>query len=186
MKLNTLIFCEEAERIIHAKKLGKVPEWNPALAESNYSIGKTTFSAKDGLGSVPLNQDVYYFGFVAMIKPSLFKKLAAADTQDRTEDIKNLTKFREEGYAFGIPHLFLNERQGKLTVTGHEGRGRLTVVQSDIGDIPIPVHIFPYNKKQHDLTPEYFTSLNAGIVNEDKDATFKDVFTDVYVNGKAV
>jgi hypothetical protein len=137
-------FIQE-EREIYAKKLGSVPDWSPELAEGNYHVGDVTFSAKDGLGSVPFNQSVYYHGFVAMIRPSVFKQLALADESE--ERAKDIAKLILNGYAVGIPFLNIDtqaaeEDTGPVKVTGHEGRARMQAIEWANGDEPVPVHIF--------------------------------------------
>jgi len=104
-------FLEE-EHEIYAKQLGAVPDWAPQFAEGNYRIGDITFSAKDGLGSVPFNQSVYYHGLVGEIKPSVFFDLVL---QDDSKDVraKEIAKLILKGYAIGIPFITIDTKKAE-------------------------------------------------------------------------
>jgi hypothetical protein len=179
-------FLQEEE--IYAKKLGSVSEWTPDLAEGNYRVGKVTFSAKDGLGSVPFNQSVYYHGFVAFMKPSTFHTLALPD--DSEQRAKNIVKLVNDSYALGIPFLQVDFKQvedetGPAMVTGHEGRARMAAVEMLNGDKPVPVHIFLMGgMRARHLTPEMVATVKAKLQAERSKKIVTGPFEDVYVDGK--
>lgn len=138
-------FLEEAEREIYAKKIEGAPEWSPEVAEKNYKVGKITFSAQHGFGSVGNSANVWYTGFVGFMKPSTFLLLALDDEGLQEPTSRELEKFHDEGYAIGIPHLYIQfDQNGKAPpkITGHEGRGRMRMIQRVNGDKEIPVQFF--------------------------------------------
>jgi hypothetical protein len=181
-------FLQEAEGTIYAKQLGDVPPWDPSLAEDNYHIGEVTFSAKDGLGSVPFNQSVYYHGFVTMLKPSAFAELALED--ESTERAKGIAKMILKGYAVGIPFFNISlgdEDKGPAKITGHEGRARMLAVKMANGDVPVPVHCFlQHGLRARDLTPERIAILKRGVFAERSERFIVKAFDTIYKDGKKV
>ena len=176
------------EREIYAKKIPDAPGWSPARAEEDYKIGKITFSATSGFGSVPNNANVHYMGFVGMMKPSTFMSLALDDQGAQEETSKDLEKFVEEGYAIGIPFLYIDidEKGEKLPkITGHEGRGRMRMVRRVNGDDPIPVHFFLRGgMRSRHLTKDMVDEVKQGVYAEGSDRLVKNPITHVYVDGK--
>jgi len=180
-------FLEE-EHEIYAKQLGAVPDWAPQFAEGNYRIGDITFSAKDGLGSVPFNQSVYYHGLVGEIKPSVFFDLVL---QDDSKDVraKEIAKLILKGYAIGIPFITIDTKkaeddEGPVRVVGHEGRARMAAIKMSIGDKPVPIHIFlAGGTRARDLTPELIAKIKGRLQIEGSKATIMSPFEKVYVNG---
>jgi hypothetical protein len=183
-------FLQEEEEIgtIYAKQLGDVPAWHPDLAEGNYHVGEVTFSSKDGLGSVPFNQSVYYHGFVTMLKPSAFAELALED--DSTARAKGIAKMILKGYAVGIPFFNVSlgdEDNGPAKITGHEGRARMLAVKMANGDVPVPVHCFlQHGLRARDLTPDRIDVLKRGVFAERSQNFVLKAFSTMYVNGKKV
>lgn len=137
--------AEEEARKIYAEKIEGAPEWSPSVAEENYRIGPITFSAGKGLGSTPVNRNIWHEGAVVFMKPSTFLKLALDDqgAQEPTSfELEDLVV--KQGYAVGIPFLDIriDEKGESLPkVTGHEGRGRMRMIRRVLGDEPIPVHL---------------------------------------------
>lgn len=181
-------FMAEAEREIYAKKIEDAPAWSPAVAEGNYKVGKITFSATKGFGSVPNNANVDYMGFIGFVKPSVFMSLALDDegAQEKTAD--DLVKFVEEGYAIGIPFFMIKfDEEGDTLpkITGHEGRGRMRMVRRVNGDEPIPVHFFPSGgMRSRDLTKDMIDEVKQGVFAEQSERVVKHPVTKIYVNGK--
>lgn len=181
------------ERAIYAKKIEDAPAWSPAQAEGDYKIGDVTFSASNGLGSVPSNQNVWYEGFVAMMKPSVFLSLALSDEgrQDQTSvEIEDLIK---QGYAIGIPFLSIefDDSDDALfnlpIIRGHEGRGRMKAIKRVLGDAPIPVHFFLRGgMRSRHLTPDMIKKLKMGIMAERSKSIVRRPVETVWVNGEEV
>lgn len=176
-----------SEQEIYAKKIENAPEWSPAVAERDYRIGSITFSARSGLGSVGINANIWHEGAVVMMKPSTFMKLAHDDQGQQEPTSRELEKLAAEGYAIGIPFLtFVVDEDGNELprVTGHEGRGRMRMIQRVLGDNPIPVHL----KIGNGLRSNYIKD-NPEVVGEIKQGLFsqsgqliKNPVTQVYVS----
>lgn len=176
---------------VHAQKIADAPEWAPQHAQKHYKIGKVTFSARDGLGSVPFNQSVYYHGFVAEMRPSTFLRLALPHDDERVDAAKKLVALVEEGYALGIPFLDIDlddERFDAPKIKGHEGRGRMLAVQMLNGDSSVPVHvILRGGMRSHHITPHHIEQLKEGVISEGPEGRLIiSPFRTIYVNGKKV
>jgi len=180
------------DRKVYAKKIVDAPAWSPAHAEKNYRIGDITFSASDGLGSVPSNQNVWYEGFVAMVKPSVFLSLALSDDGAQEPTSIELERLIKEGYAVGIPFLSIqfSEDEDDLfslpKIRGHEGRGRMRTIRRMLGDAPVPVHFFLRGGlRSRDITPQMIKQMKIGIISEGKSIVKKPLET-IWVNQKEV
>jgi hypothetical protein len=121
----------------------KVRFRNKNVALSAESPIADIFDQKNGLGSVPYNQEVSYFGWVMLMKPSEFLKLAAPLKEGKSVDF--LVESLNAGLKIGSPFLSvrLNDEETKWMVSGHEGRNRCLAIQQLYGDVLIPVHILP-------------------------------------------
>lgn len=176
-----------AEREIYAKIIEDAPAWSPAVAEEEYKIGKITFSGSKGFGSVPNNANVNYMGFIGFMKPSTFLSIALDDEGSQEGTSKDLEKFMEEGYAIGIPFFSIKfDPDGKTPkITGHEGRGRMRMIQRVLGDHPIPVHFFPTGgMRSRDITKELADQVKQGVFAEQSDRIVKNPVSKLYVDGK--
>lgn len=179
-------FLEEEERTIHAKKIKDAKPWSAKLAEGDYTVGDVTFSAANGLGAVPYNREVNYFGFVGMTKPSTFLELALPHDGQRELDAGNIQRLIEEGYACGIPfmQLRLND-EGLPRIKGHEGRARMIAIRKILGDQPIPVHFLLMNGlRSKNLTPDRLEAIRDGIESENGSKYVRHPFSRIYVNGE--
>lgn len=179
-------FLKEADREIHAQKIENAPAFSPARAEEDYKIGDITFSAKAGLGSVPNNQNVWYMGFVGLVKPSTFLKLALSDDGAQEPTSRELEELVKQGYAIGIPFLDIQiDEDGNALpkIVGHEGRGRMRMVQRVLGDEPIPVHFFLRGgMRSRHLTPEMMAEVKQGIYAERSTRLVPNPVSKVWVN----
>lgn len=188
MKITFKQFMAEAEREIYAKKIENAPAFSPAVAEEHYKVGKITFSATSGFGSVPNNANVNYMGFIGFMKPSTFLSLALPDEGAQEETAKDLEKFVGEGYAIGIPFFSIKfDEDGKKLpkITGHEGRGRMRMVRSVNGDEPIPVHFFPSGgMRSRDITKDMVEEVKQGIFAEQSERVVKNPVSKIYVDGR--
>lgn len=183
-------FLDEEGREIYAKQLGAVADFSPELAEKNYRVGKVTFSASDGMGSVPFNQSVYYHGCVALCRPSMFHKLVLPFDEEREDTAKHLVELIGEGYAMGIPFLNISlqgyEEDGEAPkVMGHEGRARMLAVKQLNGDEPVPIHLFLNGGlRARDLTPDLIAAIKGRMQVERSPTVINSPFEGLYVNGK--
>lgn len=150
-----------------------------------------------GLGNVPNNREVDYFGMRVLMKPSIFLKLARK--LDSPKSIDNLIKHVTDGGGIGAPFLDIhipNEWSKEdftqiAQVVGHEGRHRMMAIQKVEGDAPVEVHLFfgsTYVRARH-ITKEWIHELQMGIMSENKqlitdgtDALFQPVSKPEQVN----
>lgn len=131
---------------------------------------------RNGLGSVPYNQEVHYFGLKVMMKPSTFLKLAAP-----LIDPKSVPFIRDhlaKGGAIGAPFLKIEIPDDWLSgdfskpavVIGHEGRNRMSAVYIEEGDEPGEVHLFTRGENKEvrarHLTPQIIEHMKKGMVKE--------------------
>ena len=182
-------FIQEDDKI-YAKQIFDAPPWSPPEAEGNYKIGNITFSAKDGLGAVPLNQSVYYHGFVGMVKPSIFLDLALPHSGSRDVDSSKIEKLVKEGYALGIPFLMISlskvESGGLPEIKGHEGRARMLLVKRLNGDAPVPVHFFLQGGlRSRDIDGKMIAALKKSIRAEQSESNIIHPIDDLIINGKS-
>ena len=95
---------------------------------------------KSGLGSVPYNQDVDYFGMKVMMKPSTFLKLALP--LNKPISVDHIAQHIKNGGSLGAPFLDVSIppkwEEGDMSeparVSGHEGRNRMLAIQQVEGD----------------------------------------------------
>jgi hypothetical protein len=185
-------FIAEEDQEIYAKKIEGAPDWAPQYAEDNYRVGSITFSAKDGLGSVPFNQSVYYHGLVGEMKPSTFLELALPHDGQREDTKRELIKLVKDGYVLGIPWFTIDfkdtdDHDGFPRVTGHEGRGRMLAIKELIGDVPVPVHLMlGGGMRARHLEEKHLKKLMAGLMAERSNSVIKTPFVTLYVNGKKI
>jgi predicted transcriptional regulator len=130
---------------------------------------------KNGLGSVPYNQDVDYFGMKVMMKPSTFLQLALP--LNKPISVDHIAQHLKNGGSLGAPFLDVTIpkewEEGDMSeparVSGHEGRNRMLAIQQVEGDDPVEVHIFPKGgMRARDLTPEITTALRNGMMNQER------------------
>lgn len=201
-------FILEEERKIYAKKYSleeanRVPPFSRSVAEEAYKISKgdkyVIIDCVNGLGSVPLNQEVLYSGFIATMKLSSFQELALDDEGGQDETSDWMIERIKEGYAMGQPWLRINmnvDENEVFQIGGHEGRGRVKAIKKYFGsDISMPFQfILSGGMKNRDLTDDLIKRfLNGNVLPEkwkqhsnmikDKDAKLfvigKNIFKDI-------
>ncbi len=128
----------------------------------------------NGLGSVPYNQDIDYFGMRVLMKPSTFLKLALP--LDKPTSVDHIVQHLKDGGSLGSPFLDIDippEWEDKdfskpARVKGHEGRNRMMAIQKLEGDDPVEVHLLPKGglRARH-LTPDVVKELQKGLVNQE-------------------
>lgn len=185
-------FIQEEDRKVYAKKIVDAPTWSPSAAEGDYRIGNITFSAKDGLGAVTMNQNVFYMGFVGMVKPSVFLELALPHGGFRDEDSINIEKLIKDGYALGIPFFMISlqdveDGKGIPDIRGHEGRARMLAIKRINGDKPVPVHFFlTGGLRSRDLNAKMIKALKTSIRIEQSNSNVVAPIEQIMVDGKIV
>lgn len=124
--------------------------------------------SNEGLGSMPINRDIDYFGFSKVTTTDKFMELVTKRSYD--DGIEYLNKAIQKGEKVGPPTLFVDWlKDEKLwMVTGHEGRGRAMAIfdlyiSGFLADDKISVHIIPTGLRSRDMDEE---KLNAEFVCE--------------------
>jgi len=112
------------------------------------------FDAKDGIGSVPFNQEVAYRGFQKTMTPDEFIGLAKKKSGEESSGA--IERLIRGGKAVGPPFLNVEwlPEQGAWKVVGHEGRNRSEAIKRIAADTAMPVHLFPKGMRAKDITPE--------------------------------
>lgn len=148
-----------------------VPEFSKAVAETQFAVSKkgkkVIFDNVNGAGQTSNNQNVIYMGFVAMMTPSDFLKIALDDrgTQDRRAD--ELIDGFEHGISIGSPTLYLDVESETPRITGHEGRGRMKAIKQYLGNELIPVHVILNNGyRNRDLDTKMIHKIKGMIKTE--------------------
>jgi hypothetical protein len=133
------------------------------------------FSAK-GLGGVPYNQDIDYFGKRVTMTPKVFLRLAARIPSEGTGSVEAIKQAIQQEQPIGQPFLSFDVpptwRQGDLSqpieVEGHEGRNRALAIAELYGDnYPMEVHLLFRGLRAHHVTPEWLDAINQQAKNED-------------------
>jgi len=159
--------------------------------EGRQTAGKVVFDSKDGMGAVPNNTNVAYMGFVAWMKPRDFLGLNPVRPTERAADtVKAVTEAIEDGKPIGPPFLKVGlveegDDAGSFRVVQHEGRARMTALDSIQPDVPVPVHVFGRGviDRGRDITPEMMQSLvdpasNVRLLPDERAAGGKSVTPD--------
>ena len=110
---------------------------------------------KDGMGAVPNQQTIDYFGFTKEMSPDRF--LSLVPPRDDDEGTDRVLAGAQEGKAIGPPFLQVewDAKKKQWQVLDHEGRGRCKAIRKLYGNIMIPVDMFPSGgMRARDLTPE--------------------------------
>jgi len=134
---------------------------------------------KDGLGAVPNNQSIDYFGLAVDMKPSTFLKLALPLNTASPDEEKTINYIQQnlDTQGIGAPFLEVNIPQEweagdfkkPAAIVGHDGRHRMYAVMRDQGDDPVEVHMFPRGgMRRRDITPEMIDQLRQGIITQRK------------------
>ncbi len=143
------------------------------LFELLNSVDELRIDNEKGWGSVPNNRNVDYLGLRAMVKPSMFFKLA--HKLDRPFTAADIEKHIRSGGAIGAPFLVIAIPQdwfdGDMTmpaeIYGHEGRNRMIAVHNAEGDQPVETHLFFGGElRNRHLTPEIVDRLNKDIISQ--------------------
>lgn len=132
-----------------------------------------------GLGAVPKNKDIDYFGLRVAMKPSTFLRLGLPLTQtERDKEIIKDIALKKDDPGFGAPFLEIDIpdewEEGDIskpaTVVGHDGRHRMYAILATEGDKPVEVHLFPLGlrRRHFDANPEWIERLNKNIISQSK------------------
>lgn len=157
---------------------------NPRNTQRQSKVGNVIFDQEKGLGQVPLNQNVNYRGFTAMMRPSKFLELAADLENPKQSSLDYIRQSVDEGKSVGSPFLNLDFETGK--VQSHDGRHRMMVIQEKNGDVPVPVHIFGKGEQRaRSLDEGKINAFASNLTGEDgRQST--DNFSEAFLDEAAV
>lgn len=162
----------------------EMPPPSPQNAQGKSQVGKVVFDQENGVGQVPLNQNVKYRGFTAMMRPSKFLELAADLENPKQSSLDYIRQSVDEGKGVGSPFLNLDFETGK--VKSHDGRHRMMVIQEKNGDVPVPVHIFGKGEQRaRSLDPGKISAFASSMTGEDGKQS-SDNFSEAFLDEAAV
>lgn len=138
----------------------------------------------NGLGAVPINQDVDHFGMRVKMTPSTFLDLAEDFTPNQ-EKIDYMVNHLEQDGSIGASYLqimlpsswtaeiFPRQEDNQLEIPqvhDHDGRNRMIAVKRVYGDIPVETHLF-FNSgiRNRHIKPEWVHSMNDQMRTQDGD-----------------
>jgi len=127
---------------------------SPKTVEHAFVLNGISYDQQDGLGSVPLQNNVNYMGYTVLMTPDEFLHLNPTRRDELSKDIKDRI---QAGLPIASPWLDVEINDaGQLQVFAHEGRGRAMVLQEMLGPgEAMPVNIFVRGGlRAHDLTEE--------------------------------
>ncbi len=126
---------------------------------------------KKGIGSVPIQLNMYYYGFEYPVKPSLFLAMVPERILD-TKNIEYIKTAMGNGEKFAPPWLDIqrNPRTLSWKIINHEGRGRVTAFMELHGDTPIMVGMFPFNENRSIRNKDLLSSMFTFITPQENNA----------------
>ena len=148
-------------------------------------INEVVIDNKKGLGSVPYNQDVNYFGLRVKMKPSMFLNLASHLSREDAKSADKIKELIQSGEGIGAPYLRIDipetwedgDYSQTANVDDHEGRNRMMAVKELEGDHPIEVHLFfSHGIKRRNIQPEWIDQLNKALISQDKVRVYGPIF----------
>jgi hypothetical protein len=170
------------EEPVQPKPVVEAP--SPRNTQRQSKVGSVIFDQEKGVGQVPLNQNVNYRGFTAMMRPSKFLELAADLEKPKQASLDYIRQSVDEGNGVGSPFLNLDFETGK--VKSHDGRHRMMVIQEKNGDEPVPVHIFGKGEQRaRSLDEGKINAFASNLTGEDgRQST--DNFSEAFLDEAAV
>jgi hypothetical protein len=129
----------------------------------------------DGIGAVPINQNVDYLGLRVQMRPATFLKLAATLNRKQAQSVEYIKQQMKNGKQIAAPWLQLqippewNKNQFKkpAKVVGHEGRNRMYAVMELYGNIPVETHLFfSDGLRNRDINADWIEQLNLQLIPE--------------------
>jgi len=157
---------------------------SPSNTETQSRVGNVRFDQRNGIGQVPLNENVNYRGFTAMMRPSKFLELAKGLDEPKKDSVDHITNSIKQGKAIGSPFLNVDFETGR--VKGHEGRHRMLAAQKVNGDQHVPVHIFGHGEdRARHLDKDAIHAFRRQMTGEEG-RTSRNNFEDAFHNGSVV
>jgi hypothetical protein len=157
---------------------------SPSNTETQSRVGSVNFDQENGLGQVPLNQNVNYRGFTAMMRPSKFLELAHKLESPKEHSVDHITNEIKKGKPIGSPFLNVDFETGR--VKAHEGRHRMLAAQKVNGDQHVPVHIFGHGEdRARHLDKDAIHAFRRKMTSQDGFSS-RDNFDDAFHLGQVV
>lgn len=129
----------------------------------------------NGIGAVPINQNVNYLGLKTKITPLIFLKLAAPIKSSDVTSTEYIKQHLQQGGKIGAPWLqiFIPQEWEKnnftkpAKVVAHEGRNRMLAVLDLFGNKAIETHLFfSRGLRKHHISTQWIEQLNKKLVPE--------------------
>ena len=155
---------------------------------SHEFITELKIDNRQGLGAVPHNADVDYFGLRTVMRPSMFLKLSLPldkNSPDEQATIQHLRKqINDPGFGAPfltvvVPEAWENDDFGlEAKVRDHDGRHRMYAILDEEGDDPVEVHIFMPHFRRRDITDGIIKNLRNGILSQNGQYVSGPIFGD--------
>lgn len=143
---------------------------------------------KRGLGAVPHNADVDYFGLRTVMRPSTFLKLSLPldkNSPDEQATIQHLRKqINDQGFGapfltIAVPEAWENDDFNlEAKVQSHDGRHRMYAILDEQGDRPVETHIFLPHFRRRDITDGIIENLRNGVLSQNGQYVSGPIFGD--------
>jgi len=151
-------------------------------------ITELKINNRQGLGAVPHNADVNYFGLQVVMRPSMFLKLSLPldkNSPDEQETIQHLRKHINDP-GFGAPFLTVvvpeawesDDFSLEARVRDHDGRHRMYAILDEQGDQPVETHVFLPHFRRRDITDGIIENLRNGILSQNGQYVSGPIFGD--------
>lgn len=135
-----------------------------------------------GAGAVPYNQEVDYFGFRVMMRPSKFLELALPISRNDASNADGLKDHIKGGGAIASPLFTLAIPSGwsdgdfseRAQIKSHEGRNRMIAIMELEGDVPVEVHfVLSGGLRGSNIKPEWMNAMSKWLDSEDGSVVFR-------------
>jgi len=113
---------------------------SPENIEGRFVVSGIRFDQQRGIGAVPDQGNVNYMGYTVFMTPQEFLDLNPPRPEGPLHG-PTANRIRA-GEPVASPFLQVRYKDGKVVITGHEGRGRALVLREMAPDAKIPVNVF--------------------------------------------
>ena len=155
----------------------KPSDLDAILSNKQSRIKSIDIISNDGMGSMGVNKNIDYLGFVKQSTTNRFLNLVPA--RRYSENITDIVRLIKEGNKIAPPTLFVDwiDELSLWAITGHEGRGRCIAIEQLYDEDffynyrkDIFVHIVPCGLRHRDMDE---IKLNADFIHEDYSKKFE-------------
>jgi hypothetical protein len=177
----------EGDRYYTENEIAKMSPPSEHNANTICKVKNVIFDQINGMGATPYNQDVFYFGFVVLMTPHNFLRVAAHGGDDRVMTGKKLIAEINKGRSLGSPFLEIDGRllseDGDIAVHGHEGRARCNaMIEMGLADDLIPVHIITAPVRARNIDETMVRRFANKMVSETTHLKRPNMFKTFYLN----